>query len=63
MIRCDRPLQILPTAEMQFKERELQTIWKNPQYVINGQLPLGDATLGMVDSATFLWYHRIKPKE
>ena len=48
MIRYDQDLQLLPAAEMELKEQELQTLWQNHQYVLNGQLPLGDATLGMV---------------
>ena len=48
MIRYDRHLQLLPAAEMEVKEQELQNIWQNPQYLLNSQLPLGDATLGMV---------------
>ena len=48
MIRYDRHLQLLPSAEMENKEQELQNIWQSPQYILNSQLPLGDATLGMV---------------
>ncbi|PZO42641.1 MAG: hypothetical protein DCF19_06265 [Pseudanabaena frigida] len=48
MIRYDENLQLLPADEMEVKEQELQTIWQNHQYMLNGQLPLGDATLGMV---------------
>jgi hypothetical protein len=48
MVRYDQDLQLLSDAEMEVKEQELQTIWQNHQYVLNGQLPLGDATFGMV---------------
>jgi hypothetical protein len=48
MVRYDQDLQLLPDSEMEVKEQELQTIWQNHQYMLNGQLPLGDATLGMV---------------
>ncbi len=48
MVRYDEELQLLPAAEMEVKEKELQIIWQNHQYVIDGQLPLGDATFGMV---------------
>ena len=48
MIRYDRHLQLLPADELEVKEQQLQILWQNHQYVINGQLPLGDATFGMV---------------
>ena len=48
MIRYDRHLQLLPADELEVKEQELQTIWENHQYMLNGQLPSGDATLGIV---------------
>lgn len=48
MIRYDQHLQLLTAAEMTVKEQDLQTIWENHQYLLNGQLPLGDASFGMV---------------
>lgn len=48
MISYDRHLQLLPAAEMEIKEQELQNSWQDYQYVLEGQVPLGDATFGLV---------------
>jgi len=56
MVRYDEDLQLLPAAEMEVKEQELQTIWQNHEYVLNGQLPLGDATFGMVIQQHFFGF-------
>ncbi len=48
LISYDRHLQLLPAAELAIKEQELQANWQSYQYILNGQVPLGDATFGLV---------------
>lgn len=48
MMSYGRHLQLLPPEEIKIKEQELQNLWQEHRYVLNGQVPLGDATLGMV---------------
>jgi len=48
ILSYDQDLQLLSPEELEVKEQELQTIWQNHQYALNGQIPWGDATLGMV---------------
>lgn len=48
LLSYDRHLNLLPADELESKEQELQRFWQNHEYLLNGQIPWGDATFGMV---------------
>ncbi|MBD2178347.1 hypothetical protein H6F42_15620 [Pseudanabaena sp. FACHB-1998] len=48
LLSYDRHLNRLPADEIEVKEQELQSLWRKHEYVLNGQIPLGDATFGFI---------------
>jgi len=54
LLSYDQDLNLLSADELKVKEQELQSLWQQHEYVLNGQIPLGDATFGMVIQQHFL---------
>lgn len=48
LVKYDDHLALLPADELLAQAQELRGIWENREYRLEGKLPWGDATLGMV---------------
>jgi hypothetical protein len=47
IIKYDDHLNLLSNQQLMEKQQQLRAIWDARQYVVNGQWPLGDGTIGM----------------